>query len=102
MQTLPKDTESVKTTGVATKAQTITSTAQKILDFNEDRLAYVIKVIGSSAVYIGGSDVTTSSGLPLDTNDYFAQTGEGLFINALYGIAAGNVEIRVLEYLRTT
>jgi hypothetical protein len=65
---------------------------------------WVMKNIGSAAVYLGDSTVTISTGFPIEPNEVFSpselshrQTSAGVVGDRLYGIAsAGGNSIRVL------
>ena len=64
---------------------TITSTASVIVSANSYRNIYLHN-LGGGAIYIGGSNVTTSNGYKLDNNDKLSLIiGD---VEALYGVAA--------------
>ena len=64
---------------------TITSTASVIVSANSYRNIYLHN-LGGGAIYIGGSNVTTSNGYKLDNGDKLSLiVGD---VEALYGVAA--------------
>jgi hypothetical protein len=64
---------------------TITSTASVIVSANSYRNIYLHN-LGGGAIYIGGSNVTTSNGYKLDNGDKLSIIiGD---VEALYGVAA--------------
>ena len=64
---------------------TITSTASVIVSANSYRNIYLHN-LGGGAIYIGGSNVTTSNGYKLDNGDNLSIIiGD---VEALYGVAA--------------
>lgn len=64
---------------------TITSTASVIVSANSYRNIYLHN-LGGGAIYIGGSNVTTSNGFKLDNGDKLSIIiGD---VEALYGVAA--------------
>ena len=64
---------------------TITTTASVIVSANSYRNIYLHN-LGGGAIYIGGSNVTTSNGYKLDNNDKLSLIiGD---VEALYGVAA--------------
>jgi len=64
---------------------TITSTASVIVSANSYRNIYLHN-LGGGAIYIGGSNVTTSNGYKLDNGDKLSLIiGD---VEALYGVAA--------------
>lgn len=53
---------------------------------------------GASTLYLGGSNVTTSTGVPVAANSWGPALGGILTEDALYGIVtSGTVDVRVLE-----
>lgn len=76
-----------------TKSVTITTSATQIVAADLTRGALVISVPSGSTVYIGGSDVTTSTGVPATTS--FTLTPG---YTAMYGIVtSGTVAVNVME-----
>ena len=64
---------------------TLTSTASVIVSANSYRNIYLHN-LGGGAIYIGGSNVTTSNGYKLDNGDKLTLIiGD---VEALYGVAA--------------
>ena len=64
---------------------TITTTASVIVSANSYRNIYLHN-LGGGAIYIGGSNVTTSNGYKLDNGDKLSLIiGD---VEALYGVAA--------------
>ena len=64
---------------------TITSTASVIVSANSYRNIYLHN-LGGGAIYLGGSNVTTSNGYKLDNGDKLTLIiGD---VEALYGVAA--------------
>ena len=64
---------------------TITTTASVIVSASSYRNIYLHN-LGGGAIYIGGSNVTTSNGYKLDNNDKLSLIiGD---VEALYGVAA--------------
>ncbi len=62
--------------------------------------AVAIRNTGSVTVYVGGSNVTTTNGFPLDPGDVLALDAAGLggYVSPFYGIVAtGSGEARILE-----
>lgn len=90
---------------VTTSAVTVTTGATAILARNNGRRSAIIHVpTGGSTVYVGGSDVTTSNGLPVEAGnslslsqgDSHDQTPRYEY----YGIVAASTQaVRVLEVL---
>jgi len=62
-----------------------------------NRRALIVYNASSSIVYLGGSDVTTSNGLPLEASTYSPPFDAGVKMT-LYGIvSSGTANVRVLE-----
>lgn len=60
------------------------------------RESCIVRNRGSAAVFLGGSDVTTTNGLPLDPGEFFSADIQAS--DALYGVvASGTVECRVMQ-----
>jgi hypothetical protein len=85
---------------VSSRAVTVTTTATR-LDATADSGSPSVQGImvhnnGAASVYLGGADVTTPTGFPLEAGESMAvdlRKGE-----LLHGIvASGTVEVRVLE-----
>jgi hypothetical protein len=53
--------------------------------------------ISAYTVYVGPSDVTTSTGLPILPGDYITRSFDASVSTAIYAIAAASAEIRVEE-----
>lgn len=64
----------------------------------ESRRALVIHNDGPTTLYIGGSDVTTANGFPLIDGEKMALDIQGHAGMTVYGIAGGDVDIRILEF----
>lgn len=82
---------------VKSQSVTISSTATSIPSSAlSKRKILTLKNFGTQIVYIGASDVTTSSGFPLDPRDGFEMAIEEDV--TLYGIvASGTADLRILE-----
>jgi hypothetical protein len=76
---------------------TLTTTAQglpnEVLGYRRGMIVYNN---GASTAYIGGSDVTVANGMPIPAGQYSPVIDAGPKL-IVYGIAAGSVEVRVLE-----
>jgi hypothetical protein len=76
-----------------------TATALDTVDESDSQMGSSIAVYnnGASTVYVGGSDVTTSNGVPVAAGSW----GPSISLDGperVYGIvASGTVEVRVLE-----
>lgn len=74
-------------------AVSVATAATRVVDVNNDRDSLLLSNNGASAVFLGDSAVTTSTGLPL-------AAGASLSLNtgsALYAVtAAGSIDVRYL------
>lgn len=58
--------------------------------------SFAVRNAGTATIYLGGPNVTTSSGLPLDVGQTF--TADLAPLDALYGIAAsGTHDCRIVQ-----
>ena len=86
---------------IATSSTTATTTAALLVDAQgaSAQAPRYIKIanVGSTTVYVGGSDVTTSNGYPISgtSSDSFTQ----LAADHLYIIATTNAAVRVFKTL---
>jgi hypothetical protein len=85
--------------GLRTFVQSVTAAAEPVpASPLENRRALVIHNDGPSTVYLGASDVTTSTGLPLATDEKIAFDIQGTPNVQIYVVAvASDSTIRVLE-----
>ncbi len=82
--------------GLRSSAVTVTTSATPLpTNPFEYRRALVIHNNGASTIYIGGSNVTTSTGLPLDSGEKIAFDIMGLV--TVYAIAGSSTDVRILE-----
>ena len=81
---------------VASAAVTVATTATALHAADADPQSVSVSNVGAAIVYLGGSDVTTSNGVPLAAG---ASVPVGLNGGeVLYGrVASGTVEVRVLR-----
>ena len=84
--------------GLRSQSITVTTSATPLpaspLEF---RRALVVHNNSASTIYIGASDVTISNGLPLLTSEKMSFDIQGTPGVTIYAIAAGSVNIRILE-----
>lgn len=84
------------------RAVTVTTTATR-LDTADETDSYGGSVIAiynlsASTVYVGGSDVTTANGFPVEASTGKFSVDSQVTTDALYGIVAtGTAEVRVFE-----
>lgn len=71
---------------------TIGTTATKIIDKDNTTRKIIVHVIGNQVVYLGGSDVTTSTGLYVDKGAGAVRI-QLLPNETLYGIVATTPEV---------
>lgn len=76
----------------ASAAVTVLTTATKLEASLKSPSTTLVYNNGAVTVYVGGSDVTSSTGVPVAAGTSLAFDGSGL-----YGIAASSCECRVLE-----
>ena len=82
---------------VKTTAMTISTSAVAIpTSAVENRRSIQIYNNSSNTLYIGGSDVTTSNGIPVSASSFSQALDMGQNMT-LYGVATGSSNIRVLE-----
>lgn len=84
---------------INTTAATVTSALTPLPTYGvlANRRSMIVYNNSSNTIYVGGSDVTTSSGLPVPANSYSPPFDTGVR-TILYGIAAsGNNNVRVME-----
>lgn len=82
-----------------TTANTVGTTVVSLPQYGQlfNRRALVIYNNSASTIYIGGSDVTTSNGLPVPAGSYSPPIDAGYDL-IVYGIAAsGGLDVRVIE-----
>lgn len=78
-------------------AVTVGSTATKLPETNlQYRRSIIVYNDSENTVYIGGSDVTTSNGLPVAVDSYSPPIDAGETMN-VYAVATTNSNVRVLE-----
>lgn len=83
---------------VAARAVSVLSTATRLDTTTEqwDQSSLVFYNNGSETVYLGGSGVTTATGVPVSAGQFSPSIDSGK--DAIYGIVAtGPCEVRVLE-----
>jgi hypothetical protein len=84
--------------GIRQQAVTVGSSATALptspLEF---RRAIVIHNLGTASIFIGGSDVTLANGLPLLAGEKISFDIQGTPNVAIFGIAAGDTDVRILE-----
>jgi hypothetical protein len=82
---------------VISKSYALTSTRQIVVEKDDQPRHVYLQIVGNSTAYVGGSDVTSSNGLPYEKHTsphtVFVPTNE-----TLYGVCAGGVTetLRVL------
>ena len=84
---------------IKTTSATVGSTVAQLPSYGQlfNRRAIVIYNNSAVTIYIGGSDVTTSNGMPVPANSYSPILDAG-YNMVMYGIAAsGSNNVRVLE-----
>jgi len=84
---------------VNTTATTVTTSLTPLPAYGvlANRRAITIYNNGSSTLYIGGSDVTTTNGLPVPAGSYSPALDAGVR-TIVYGVvASGSVDVRVME-----
>lgn len=80
-------------------AVTVTTTPKTLPGYGQlfNRRSMIIYNNSSSTIFIGGSDVTTSNGLPVPANSYSPAIDAGYSL-VVYGVVAtGTADVRVLE-----
>ena len=83
---------------VKTTSMTVGTSAVSLPDYGQlfNRRAVVIYNNSANTIYIGGSDVTTSNGMPVPANSYSPILDAGYTL-IIYGVAAQSNNVRVLE-----
>lgn len=83
---------------VKTTSATVGTSATSLPGYGQlfNRRAVVIYNNSANTIYIGGSDVTTSNGMPVPANSYSPILDAGYSL-LVYGIAAQSNNVRVLE-----
>ena len=65
------------------KNYSVTSTRQIVVDKDDQPRTVYLQIVGNSTVYVGGSDVTSSNGLPYEKHTsphtVFVPTNETLY-----------------------
>jgi hypothetical protein len=80
-------------------AVSVASTATLVLSSNRSKAGWILANAGSATVYLGGSGVTTATGVPLEPSEKLTSDGGTEYEGDLYAIcASGTVNVRVLEW----
>jgi len=82
-----------------TTAVTVGTTLTKLPSYGQlfNRRAIVVYNNSSTTVYVGGSDLTSSNGLPITANS-FSPTMDAGYNMVIYGItSSGSADVRVME-----
>jgi len=82
---------------VISKSYSITSTRQVVVEADDLTREVYIQIVGNSTVYVGGSDVTSSNGVPFEKHSS-PHAVVVPFRQTLYGVCADGVTetLRVL------